>query len=180
MRHIPTFTENLARYVFAMNYCTRKNVIDLGCEDGHGTSLLSYAAAKITAVDISATNLSKAPQRYNFHRPIEFIQCDFEKDFPEGTWEVATCFEVIEHLKNPDFFVENVSKHLVHGGKFIFSVPHMVANRFHKVLFDEQKIKELISSHLQLDEFYFQNEQIISGKPVYKGILTYIGVATKT
>lgn len=179
MKFIPTFTENLARYVFALNYCGRKTVIDVGCQDGHGSHIISYGANSITAVDISKTDLPKALKRFIFHCPIVFKECDFEKDFPDGEWEVAVCFEVIEHVEDGDFLVKNISEHLKSGGKFVFSVPHMIPNRFHKHLYDEKKIKDLISRHFRLDEFYVQDKTIISGKPTYKGLVGYVGVATK-
>jgi len=55
----------------------------------------------------------------------------------------------------------------------------MVANRLHKVLYDEQKIKELISRYFKIEEFYVQDKTIIANKRTYKGLITYIGVATK-
>jgi 2-polyprenyl-3-methyl-5-hydroxy-6-metoxy-1,4-benzoquinol methylase len=167
MKFIPTFSENLARYVFALNYCVRKRVIDLGCQDCHGSYLLGYAAANVTAVDICWPEIVKARERIRFICPTQFIGCDFEKDFPEGEWDVAVCFEVIEHLENPDFFLNNVKDHLVKGGLFIFSVPHMVANRLHKQLYDEKKIKDLISKYFHEVEFHVQDKMIISNKPTY-------------
>jgi 2-polyprenyl-3-methyl-5-hydroxy-6-metoxy-1,4-benzoquinol methylase len=154
-------------------------VVDLGCADCHGSHILSYAAKKLTVVDVDGLSLKKAKLRHHFHCPIVYERCDLEKGFPKGEWEVATCFEVIEHLEDADFFLENVSSHLVEGGKFIFSVPHLIKNRLHKELYDEKKIRSLISRHFFLEEFYVQKGKVISEKPMYKNLVCYVGVAVK-
>ena len=178
IKFVPTYTSHLMRYVFALEHCYKKNVIDLGCKDGYCSILLSYAAYKLDLVDIDKRFLDTA-RSLKYISPVEFHQIDLEKDFPEGKWQVAVAFEVIEHLENPEFFIKNIAEHLEDGGKLIFSVPHMVANIQHKVLFDEEKIKSLISKYFKIEEFYIQDKKIFSNKPMYKGLKCYLGTAIK-
>lgn len=178
-KFIPTFSDHLARYVFAVDYCYKREVLDAGCKEGFGSHILSYGAKRISLVDINKKFLDKAKNWYKYFCPVEFVECDFEKSFPNGEWETIIALEVIEHLNNPDFFIENIKNHLKVGGRLIFSVPHMVANKEHKVLFDEKGIRTLIEKHLKLTEFYIQDKKIYSNKLRYKKLICYLGVAEK-
>ena len=95
MKCTPTLSENLARYVFAINYCRKRNVIDVGCARGHGSFLLGYSANTVTGIDLSTKSIFKAPNLFKFVCPTTFQLCNLEKEFPEGEWDVAVCFEVI-------------------------------------------------------------------------------------
>lgn len=178
MKFIPSFQDHLARYVFALGHCYKKRVLDAGSKDGFGSTILSFGATHITLSDISPVWLLKQAPKKTYYCPAEFVLKDFEKEFPEGKWDTIVAFEIIEHLEDPEFFIKNIAEHLNVGGKLVFSVPHMVANREHKVLFDEEKIKNLISKYLTIEEFYIQDKKIYSGKPLYKDLRCYLGVAT--
>jgi 2-polyprenyl-3-methyl-5-hydroxy-6-metoxy-1,4-benzoquinol methylase len=177
-KFIPTYQDHLARYVFALEYCYKKSVLDCGSQIGFGAWLLSLGAKHITLSDIDEGMLNKS-KNLKYDSQTEFVKCDFEKEFPEGKWDTITAFEVIEHLENPELFIKNVAEHLNDNGLFIFSVPHMVANRQHKTLFDEQKIKDLLSKYLTIKEFYIQDKKIYSGRSLYKNLKCYLGVCIK-
>ena len=151
------FREQLSRYLYSFPWCSNKSVLDAGSRDGYGAHLVSSLTKKITLVDISEKMLSNAKKYHRWLCPAEFIINDFEKDFPKGKWDTILAFEIIEHLKDSDFFVNNIKKHLNYMGYFIFSVPHMMKNPAHKVLFDEEKIKKLINKYFMIIEFYIQD-----------------------
>lgn len=178
-RFAPSFSEHFARYAFATLFCYKRKVLDAGCKDGTCSYLLSAVANSLDLADISESFISAAKEQHKYLCPTGFYVADFNKEFPEGEWETITAFETIEHLENPDEFVKNVSEHLKEGGTFVFSVPHMIANKEHKTLFDEEKIRSLISKYLTIEEFYIQDRKAISQKPMYKGLKCYIGVARK-
>lgn len=177
-RFAPSFSDHIARYAFAMNYCYKRSVMDAGSKDGFGSQNISWVARDITLVDIDHDWLELAKLGH-YACPASFVECNFEESFPEGAWDTIVAFEVIEHLANPEVFVRNVAKALNPGGMLVFSVPHLVANHEHKTLFDEQGIKDLISKELEILEFYIQDKKPISGKPMYKGLRCYVGVARK-
>ena len=177
-RFAPSYADHIARYAFALNYCHKKKVLDAGSKDGFGAVILSYVTNELTLADISEQWLNSS-KGIVYNCPTRFELVDFEKDFPEGEWDTIVCFEVLEHVADPDFLMANVAKHLKPGGLFVFSTPHMIANHEHKVLFDEEKIKALISKHLKIEEFYIQDKKIYSGRPLYKGLKCYLGVAKK-
>jgi len=180
-KFVHSFDDHLARYVFALTHCPRKDVLDAGGSDGFGAHLLGYGANTITLADISQGALNNAKKWFKPFAPTNYVQCDFEKSFPEGSWDVITAFEVIEHLtpEGGDLFVKNCSEHLRPGGKLVFSVPHMVANHEHKTLYNEEKIKAVMTKHLDLVEYYVQDKKSISGKPCYNNLKCHVGIAIK-
>lgn len=173
------FIGHFERYVFATLFVRRKRVLDLGCKDGYGAHLLSSFAHSVTLADRAPSYLEAAKESYRYLCPVDYACVDFEEGFPEGEWDVIVGFEVIEHVANYEGFVKNIAAHLAPGGILVFSVPHMIVNDDHKVLFDEKKIRTLISKYFTLEEFYLQDKIGISGKKATSPPLSYVGVARK-
>lgn len=182
-KYAQTYSEHIARYAFAMVHGYRRNVLDIGCGQGFGAHLLSTVAKTVTGVDFSDDNVAFAKKNFSYFSPVKFEKVDLEKD--DISWltsptnepfDTVTAFEILEHLENPEFAVENINRLLGPGGSFVFSVPHMVANHEHKVLFDEEKIRALIETQFDISEFYIQDKRVISGLPSFKGLRCYVGV----
>lgn len=176
-RKVQLFTPHLERYVFSMQYCSKREVMDAGSKDGFGAHLISSVARELSLVDVSPVDLDRAQFFYKWMCNTEFTVCDFEKGYPDKKWDTVVAFEIIEHLEDPDFFIKNVSEHLKEGGTLVFSVPHMRVEKDHKVLFDESSIKALISKYMDITEFYTQDSYGISKVPFGKYPITYVGVA---
>lgn len=108
-------------------------VLDLGCGDGYHILLLNtlkeIQAKKITfeGIDISNTNVMFANQvakRLGF-KNVNFIQGNIEQlDFPLFSFDVILCTDVIEHIVNPEKFIESLSCSLKAGGLAIVTTPN--------------------------------------------------------
>ena len=153
-------------------------MLDLGCKDGYGAHILSQFAEHIILADRNEEWLGIA-KNHRYYSRVGFQIVDLEKSFPEGNYDVVVAFEVIEHVANTESLLENIADSLNEGGILVFSVPHMIENPDHKVLFDEEKIKNLISRRFKIQEFYIQNRFCISGKTIKRPEKTYVGVAIK-
>ncbi len=92
------FVHHLSRYVWAIPHVNGQRVVDLGCGTGYGSYLLSWAAESVTGVDRSEDALAYARSHY---RDVTYELADLtdEAGLPEG--DVAVCFEVLEHLAEP-------------------------------------------------------------------------------
>lgn len=179
MKFVATYSSHLERYVFALPHCYKRRVLDVGSKDGDCSIILSYGASELSLCDINEAWLN-ASKKKSYLCPVKnFFLTDLEKEFPEGKWEVITAFEIIEHVIDPEFLVKNVADHLEDDGRLVFSVPHMIDNKEHKTLFDEEKIKNLVSKYFEIEKFYVQEKKVISGEPMYKGLKCYVGVARK-
>jgi 2-polyprenyl-3-methyl-5-hydroxy-6-metoxy-1,4-benzoquinol methylase len=178
-KFVPTFVAHLERYIFALRYAFKRDCLDIGSKEGFGAHILSYGAHSVTLADINPTYMQRSERYYNYFCPTTTVVCDLEKEFPEGEWDTITAFEVIEHLENTDFVLKNVADHLKPGGTFVFSVPHMVENHEHKVLFDEEKIRSAVSKYLKIEELTVQDSYPLSEEKLYGDLKCYVGVARK-
>ena len=88
--------EHIARYQSAKRFCARKRVADIACGTGYGLKILAETAAQVDGYD-------KEPLCGN-----EVL------DLEEASWtkpyDVVVSLETIEHLANPEFFLENAQR----------------------------------------------------------------------
>jgi 2-polyprenyl-3-methyl-5-hydroxy-6-metoxy-1,4-benzoquinol methylase len=102
-----------------------KRVLDLGCRDG---SLTQYYAPgnTVTGVDIDSHALSLASERLS----VSGVRHDLNRQrlpFEDSSFDVVVAGEVLEHLIDPAFIVNEAYRLLALDGIFIGSVP----NSFH-------------------------------------------------
>ena len=128
---------HIERYRFAGKHLQPGVIADIACGLGYGSFLLanefSNKIARIFAVDNNESAIEFARRKY-FHPDISFINADAITFEPEIKLDSVVSLETIEHLEEPGIFIENISRHLVSGGRFIASVPvtpSMDANPYH-------------------------------------------------
>lgn len=90
--------EHFPRYRMTMESAAGLNVLDFGCGTGYGSAMLAHAAASVTGLDISESAISWAKNTHRYQN-LNFIRCDdFGASLPEKSFDVVTCFEMIEHV----------------------------------------------------------------------------------
>jgi len=85
---------------------------------------------------------------------IKSVNVNFDRDNFPGSWLTITCFEVLEHLYNPLFFLENLRNALLLDGCIYLSTPYQfpqflkAVHHFHEIptdrlmwLFDEAGLR---------------------------------------
>lgn len=132
-----TYTYHLMVYAFAVQYCSKKDVLDLACGTGYGIQMMQPVCKSITGGDICEETLEYA-RNFNNDKVI-LKQIDLEKqtilEVFKRKYDVITSLESIEHLTNPDFFIKNIYNALEDDGIFILLVPVKSVTAYHKVLF---------------------------------------------
>jgi SAM-dependent methyltransferase len=112
-----------------------RRVLDAGCGDG---SFLEALAANVAddgvsyvGLDYSEHQLAKAARL-----PYEFRRCDLGDGIPmaDASVDVLHAAEVIEHLYDPDLFVDECARVLRPGGRLVVSTPNLQA-WYNRVLF---------------------------------------------
>ena len=73
--------------------------------------------------------------------------CEEFKKLPDDTFNKVISFETIEHLANPNIFLETVVKKLKPRGQFIGSIPINNASPVHKVIYTKEDIKNLLQKY---------------------------------
>jgi SAM-dependent methyltransferase len=113
------------KYAFASKFVKDKAVLDIGCGPGCGSSLLlRKGASEVIGIDLSkaATNYA---QRFYKKQRLEFMRLDATRlVFPDESFDVVTCFDVIEHIRNYRLLLGECKRVLKSGGLFICSTPN--------------------------------------------------------
>jgi ubiquinone/menaquinone biosynthesis C-methylase UbiE len=162
--------EHLHRYAFARQFVKDKNVIDLACGEGYGTALLAEGAAHVVGIDIDEKAIKHASSRY-VKDNLEFIQGSIT-NIPiadDNKFDVAVCFEAIEHITKHENLLSEVKRVLRDDGLLIISTPNKAVYTDAPDVHNPFHLKELY-----LDQFegllnrYFNNVRVL-GQRVYTG-----------
>ena len=116
--------EHRGRYWWASALVSGKAVLDAACGTGYGTSILAGAGAA------SAVGIDRAAHVIDFARTqaqhgAEFRVGDLlDIPFPDATFDVAVCFEAIEHVAMPEPALDELRRVLKPGGLLAISSPN--------------------------------------------------------
>lgn len=157
---ILTLQAHLARYVWAVQFCEGKRVLDAACGAGYGSMILSWVARTVHGIDRSNVAISYA--RRCFATPnSNFMESSVYK-FTEMSFDRIVSFETIEHLEHPKEFVEQAWEALVRGGLFIVSAPEVSDSRFHFQNYTRQQLWEVLDGWFDITQSrYFQQDDAL-------------------
>jgi SAM-dependent methyltransferase len=96
-------------------------ILDWGCGDGAFINLLRASGLHCVGIDAYKTE-SNDP--YILNTTIE------KADFPDASFDIITCFHVLEHLPDPLNSIKHALRLLKKGGKLIVEVPNLDAIGF--------------------------------------------------
>lgn len=163
-------------YEIASSFVVGKRVLDIACGTGYGSQILAKAGAMTTiGVDVCEETIEYACNHY-LSANVEFICADAEQYTESQPFEVICSFETIEHLYNPERFLQNVYQLLVPQGYLILSVPlgetrHIDPYHLHK--FSQQSICSLVEAAgfvielYRYDQFQMTRSDVIRTRHIY-------------
>lgn len=115
-----------------------KRVLDLGCLDGSLVLSLFNNVPSIEkgmGIDLSQEGVDLATQRASLHGfPAEFVKQDIESwmEQTDEQFDLITCFEVMEHVKDPELVIKLIDKVLAPEGTVLISTPDFEAPTYGK------------------------------------------------
>lgn len=111
---------------FIVNYIgSDKKVLDVGCNDGELGEALLKNGNDVYGCDFVKKNLKIAKKR---GLKVKFV--DLEKNklpYPPNSFDVLILADVIEHVFDTDFLIQNCYKVLKPGGKLIVTTPNLAS-----------------------------------------------------
>jgi 2-polyprenyl-3-methyl-5-hydroxy-6-metoxy-1,4-benzoquinol methylase len=114
---------HLAAYRYAAEMIAGRSVLDAGCGEGYGASLLAALATRVLAVD-RAEAITIASARHREAR-LAFRSLDLMQLPSLGErFDVVVSFQVIEHLPEPVDFLRALAACTAPGGTLIVTTPN--------------------------------------------------------
>lgn len=176
-RWVPNFIwpvvdrEHRARYEFAANYVSNKNVLDVACGCGLGSVLLAELgnATSVLAADIDNDAIRYGSFRYPNRKVIRKVMDVQQLEIVES-FDVAVSFETIEHLEHPGLFVKKVHRALKEEGIFIISTPiasettQTPFNPYHKNEWSYTDFHKILQQNFEITEVFVQSVELKKNK----------------
>jgi ubiquinone/menaquinone biosynthesis C-methylase UbiE len=158
-----TFWEHAYRYAFASGFVAGKRVLDVACGEGYGGAALQKAgAAHVIGVDVSEETCLHARRKYG----LDARSGSAERiPLPDSSVDVVVSFETIEHVSDPNRFLDECVRVLVPGGMLIISTPNKdiygrvarTPNPHHRSEMTEEEFVSALGSRFQDSRFYTQH-----------------------
>ena len=159
------YQEHIARYLFAAQICEGKSVIDIGCGVGYGSQRLAELGAEsVHAFDLSTEAIRHARIHYS-HPNIQFETANAEQFSTDRQFDIAVCFELIEHVAHPRKVLENIRKALKEDGILVMSTPRALEQKrthFHEHEFTLDEYQSLLADYFPAIEIYVENNHFSS------------------
>lgn len=186
-----TMLEHLHRYAIAMDLVKGKIVLDIACGEGYGAHLLSTSANHVTAVDIDEPTIKKASKKYPAANISFKIGSAVNIPAQNNSFEVITCFETIEHIKDHQLLLSELKRVLTPNGVLLISTPEKLnysdksgyKNPFHEKELYGDEFQQLLNQNFSNTSFYRQtpivgslviNEKSSNQNKIYSGNYEHI------
>lgn len=130
------------------------DVLDLGCNNGYGTTTIAANCRSIVGVDVSAAAIEEARERFA-DTPARFQCVDGGTlAFADASFDLVTSFQVIEHVVDVGSYLAEIDRVLRPGGAALFTTPNRDIrldpgmppwNRFHVREYSAAALREALS-----------------------------------
>ena len=98
-----------------------KKALDIGCAFGYVAELLFKLGYDVTSLDIS---MYAAQRAHEASASTGLMIADMRRvPFRRNTFSLITCFEVMEHIPDPESLAEEIGASLTEGGVCVLTTP---------------------------------------------------------
>ncbi|HEU4758852.1 MAG TPA: methyltransferase domain-containing protein [Dehalococcoidia bacterium] len=157
--------EHMVRYLFAGAFAQGAAVLDAGCGAGYGADFLAAAGAcRVIGIDNAQDAMTHAGRRYR-QPNLAFVVMDGARlGFPDGVFDLAVSFEVIEHLADQEGYLGELARVLKPQGLLLLSTPNRQVyrlgqepNPFHTHEFDLEELQATLARFFPQTEVLSQD-----------------------
>ncbi|HEY2590816.1 MAG TPA: class I SAM-dependent methyltransferase, partial [Steroidobacteraceae bacterium] len=155
-------SEHRGRYLWAADLARGLDVIDAGCGTGYGSEIIAAAGARrVVGVDISHEAIDYA-RSSSSHAAIEFhVGGLHELPFEDASFDLAVCFEVIEHVEEQARAISELRRVLKPAGVLAISSPNRdvypPGNPHHVHEFVPQELEQALTEQFANVRLYRQS-----------------------
>jgi glycosyltransferase involved in cell wall biosynthesis/SAM-dependent methyltransferase len=145
------------RYNFCQPFIQQKDVLDVPCGTGWGSSMLS-GYTSLTGLDIDPASISYARDKF---LGISFVEGTMHAlPFEDSSFDVVICLEGLEHVMRSqvDAFLKEVHRVLRTTGTLIVTAPLLnngkhSGNPYHRYEFQSEELEQLLTRGFELVSF---------------------------
>jgi 2-polyprenyl-3-methyl-5-hydroxy-6-metoxy-1,4-benzoquinol methylase len=158
--------EHLSRYWWAAHFASGRRILDAGCGIGYGSNILAAAGgAAVVGVDLSAPVIEAA--RSGAHPAVALEVGDVASlDFDDDSFDLVVCFEVIEHVQQPERVFDELARVLAPDGLLLVSSPnpraYVPGNPHHVHEFLPEELESAMAARLPNVRLMRQHEWLAS------------------
>lgn len=123
--------EGLGRYLFALDFLQSKGlktVLDLGCYNGFGCSIMAEKAEFVDGIDINKKFIKQAQKHLEKSKQtnIEYKQLDISKENLDNgkKYDLITCFDTLAHIQDEGAVIDKLYNMLSDDGYLLVSLPN--------------------------------------------------------
>ena len=122
-----------SRYKFCSKILiSKKNILEVGCGDAFGSSIVAQFSESMTCTDINTPLLNDNKKRLKIKKNMHFQYHDFrDHSFPKN-FDGCLMIDVIEHIfpKEQDKFMKNICSSLEADAICIIGTPNITSNKY--------------------------------------------------
>lgn len=156
--------EHFHRYLFALQFCKGRSVLDIASGEGYGSALLGTVAREVIGVDTSAEAVRHA--NFNYYDRVTSFRIGSAENLPiaDQSVDVVVSFETLEHVEGHESFLREIKRVLRPDGLLIMSSPdrevysgeHHIQNPHHVKELTRAEFHQLVHSHFAHAKFLAQ------------------------
>lgn len=118
--------DHIERYRFASRFAAGKSILDIACGVGYsGPKFIEAGALSYNGVDINEKLIDYAKKYYGSDL-ISYSVGDITTFNNNKMYDLITCYETIEHVKNYEAAIQNLHSLLKPGGMLFISSPNRI------------------------------------------------------
>jgi 2-polyprenyl-3-methyl-5-hydroxy-6-metoxy-1,4-benzoquinol methylase len=161
----------MARYKFVANLVKDKYVLDVGCGEGLGTSLLGKYTKFIIGIDTDKEAIKFAEKNYSLLDKVHFYEIDIMKYINTINFDCSIAIDVIEHIKKKKekLFMENICKTISDTGFCIIGTPNKNMKKYeskeakmgHINMYDEKRLRKLMEKYFENVFIFGMNDEVV-------------------
>lgn len=119
------YVRNLSPYIFTYRLVPGQQVLDLGVGKGTGSYLFQCQnPRRLVSADLDPAKIEMI-HHFGFRSPWSGVVLDAQHvPFAQKSFDVIACFEVIEHVPDPEITLAGLKRVLADGGVLVMTTPN--------------------------------------------------------
>jgi SAM-dependent methyltransferase len=159
--------EHYHRYFFALQFCEKREVLDVGSREGYGSALLGITAQRVIGVDQSPDAVARASRNYRSAR-VSFTVGDYAAiPLSDASVDVVVSFETLEHIADREKFFCEIKRILRPDGLLVISEPNAKVKKELEIGPNPPQVNELDGAEFRaVLSQHFSNHRVLGQRSV--------------